>query len=154
MCMYWTRLALVRPGASLYSASRLKHQATGSQWCPNPDHYPDSKPVSWYLSHLCWAPSRAAEPQILTSFVWHSLVVLGGYTSLGSYLSSSCGLGMLRTVYETSHTAASNDVLNKSNSVYQILEVIKMVCLLKTESTGYIRHLHDTVWGLTQYLHV
>ncbi len=34
--MYWTRLVLVRPAASLYSASPLKHHATGRQRCPNP----------------------------------------------------------------------------------------------------------------------
>ncbi len=39
--MYWTCLVLVRPVASLYSASPLKHHATCMQWCPNPDHYPD-----------------------------------------------------------------------------------------------------------------
>ena len=70
VCMYWTRLVLVRPAASLYSASPLKHHATGRQWCPNPDHYPDSEPASRSLTLLCWALSRAAEPQILTSFVW------------------------------------------------------------------------------------
>ena len=37
VCMYWPRLVLVRPAASLYSASPLKHHATGKQWCPNPD---------------------------------------------------------------------------------------------------------------------
>ena len=69
-CMCWTRLALVRPAASLYSASPLKHHATGKQWCPNPDHYSDSEPARRSLTLLCWALSRAAEPQILTSFVW------------------------------------------------------------------------------------
>ncbi len=29
--MYWTRLVLVRPAASLYSASPLKHHPTGKQ---------------------------------------------------------------------------------------------------------------------------
>ncbi len=29
VCMYWTRLVLVRPAASLYSASPLKHHPTG-----------------------------------------------------------------------------------------------------------------------------
>ncbi len=68
--MYWTRLVLVRPAASLYSASPLKHHPTGKQWCPNPDHYSDSEPARWSLTLLCWAQSRAAELQILTSFVW------------------------------------------------------------------------------------
>ncbi len=31
VCMYWTHLVLVRPAASLYSASRLKHHPTGKQ---------------------------------------------------------------------------------------------------------------------------
>ncbi len=31
VCMYWTRLVLVRPAASLYSASPLKHHTTGRQ---------------------------------------------------------------------------------------------------------------------------
>ncbi len=69
VCMYWTRLVLVRPAASLYSASPLKHHATCKQWCPNPDHYSDSEPARWSLTLLCWALSRAAENQILTSFV-------------------------------------------------------------------------------------
>ncbi len=68
--MCWTRLALVRPAASLYRASPLKHHATGRQWCPNPDHYPDSELVSGSVTTLCWALSRAAESQILMSFVW------------------------------------------------------------------------------------
>ncbi len=71
VCMYWTRLVLVRPAASLYSASPLKHHPTGKQWCSNPDHYSDSKPARRCLTLLCWVLSRAAEPQILTSFVWH-----------------------------------------------------------------------------------
>ncbi len=29
VCMYWTRLVLVRPAASPYSASPLKHHPTG-----------------------------------------------------------------------------------------------------------------------------
>ncbi len=69
VCMYWTLLTLVRPAASLYSASPLKHYPTGKQWCPNPDHYPDSQPASRSLTLMYWALSRAAEPQILTSFV-------------------------------------------------------------------------------------
>ncbi len=68
VCMYWTRLVLVRPAARLYSASPLKHHPTGKQWCPNPDHYFDSEPARWSLTLLRWALSRAAEPQILTSF--------------------------------------------------------------------------------------
>ena len=69
--MYWTRLVLVRPAAaSLYSASPLKHHPTGKQWCPNPDHYSDSETVRQSLTLMCWALSRAAEPQMLTSFVW------------------------------------------------------------------------------------
>ncbi len=72
LCMYGTRLVLVRPAASFYSASPLKHHATGKQWCPNPDHYSDSGPPRRSLTLLCWALSRAAEPQILTSFVWRS----------------------------------------------------------------------------------
>ncbi len=71
VCMYWTRFVLVWPPASLYSASPLKHHhPTGKQWCPNPDHYSDSEPARRSLTRLCWALSRAAEPQILTSFVW------------------------------------------------------------------------------------
>ncbi len=31
VCMYWTRLVLVRPAASLSSASPLKHHPTGKQ---------------------------------------------------------------------------------------------------------------------------
>ncbi len=31
VCMYWTRIVLVRPAASLYSASPLKHNPTGKQ---------------------------------------------------------------------------------------------------------------------------
>ncbi len=31
VCMYWTRLVLVRPAASLYSASPLKHHPTDKQ---------------------------------------------------------------------------------------------------------------------------
>ncbi len=31
LCIYWTRLVLVRAAASLYSASQLKHHATGRQ---------------------------------------------------------------------------------------------------------------------------
>ncbi len=31
VCMYWTRLVLVRPAASLYSVSPLKHHPTGKQ---------------------------------------------------------------------------------------------------------------------------
>ncbi len=64
VCMYWTRLVLVRP------TSPLKHHPTGKQWCPNPDHYSDSEPARRALTLLCWTLSRAAEPQILTSFVW------------------------------------------------------------------------------------
>ncbi len=70
VCMYENRLVLVRPAACLYSASPLKHHPTGKQWCPNPDHYPDSGPARRSPTLLCWALSRAAEPQILTSFVW------------------------------------------------------------------------------------
>ncbi len=29
--LYWTHLVLIRPAASLYSASPLKHHATGKQ---------------------------------------------------------------------------------------------------------------------------
>ncbi len=68
VCMYWTRLVLVRPAANIKSASPRKHHATGRQLCPNPDHYPDSEPASRSLTRLCWALSRAAEPQILTFF--------------------------------------------------------------------------------------
>ncbi len=50
VCMYWTRLVPVRPAASLYSASPLKHHATGKQWCPNPDHYSDSEPATRSLT--------------------------------------------------------------------------------------------------------
>ncbi len=46
--------------------------AMGRQWCPNPDHYTDSEPAIRSLTRLCWALSRAAEPQILSSFVWRS----------------------------------------------------------------------------------
>ncbi len=70
VCMYWTRLVLARPAASLYSASPLKHHPTGKQRCPNPDHYSDSQQARRSLTLLCWALSRAAESQILTSFVW------------------------------------------------------------------------------------
>ncbi len=70
MCMYWTRLVLVRPVASLYSASPLKHHVTGRQWYSNPDLYPDSKLASRSLTPLCWALSIGAEPQILKSFIW------------------------------------------------------------------------------------
>ncbi len=70
VCMYGTGLVLVRPAASLYSASPLKHHSTGKQWCSSPDHYSDSEPARRSLTLLCWALSRAAEPQILTSFVW------------------------------------------------------------------------------------
>ncbi len=70
VCMYWTLFVLVRPAASLYSASPLKHHPTGKQWCHNPDHYSDSEPATRSLTLLCWALSRAAEPQILTSLVW------------------------------------------------------------------------------------
>ncbi len=31
VCMYWTRLVLVRPAASLYSVSPLKHHPTCKQ---------------------------------------------------------------------------------------------------------------------------
>ncbi len=31
VCTYWTRLVLVRPAASLYSASPMKHYRTGEQ---------------------------------------------------------------------------------------------------------------------------
>ncbi len=48
--MYWTRLVLFRPAPSFYSASPSKHHATGIQWDPNPDHYPDSEPASWSLT--------------------------------------------------------------------------------------------------------
>ncbi len=41
--MYWTRLVLVRPAASLYSASPLKHHPTGLFWLA------DSK-VVWFVS--------------------------------------------------------------------------------------------------------
>ncbi len=51
--MYWTRLVLVRPAASLYSASPLKHHPTGKQSCPNPDHYSDSEPARRSLTLLC-----------------------------------------------------------------------------------------------------
>ncbi len=52
VCMYWIRLVLVRPVASLYSASPLKHHPTGKQWCPNPDHYSDSKPARPSLTRV------------------------------------------------------------------------------------------------------
>ncbi len=48
--VYWTRLVLDRPAASPYSASPLKHHATGRQGYPNPDHYPDSEPASQSLT--------------------------------------------------------------------------------------------------------
>ncbi len=70
VCMCWTRLVLVRPAASLYSASPLKHHPTGKEWCHNSDHYSDSEPARRSITLFCWALSRAAEPQILTSFVW------------------------------------------------------------------------------------
>ncbi len=50
--MYWTRLSLVRPAASLYSASPLKHHPTGKQLCPNPDHYSDSEPARRSINAL------------------------------------------------------------------------------------------------------
>ncbi len=31
VCVYWTRLVLVRPAATLYSVSPLKHHPTGKQ---------------------------------------------------------------------------------------------------------------------------
>ncbi len=43
--VYYTQRVLVRYTASFYSASPLKHHATGRQWCSNPDHYPNSEPV-------------------------------------------------------------------------------------------------------------
>ncbi len=70
VCMYGKRLVLVRPAASLYSARPLKHHSTVKQWCPNPHPYSDSEPARRSLTLLCWALSRAAEPQILASFVW------------------------------------------------------------------------------------
>ncbi len=69
-CMYWVRLVLVRLSTSLHSATPLKHHVTGRQWCPNPDHYPDTESTSRSLTPLCWALSRAAEPQIFRYFVW------------------------------------------------------------------------------------
>ncbi len=50
--MYWTSLVLVRPAASLYSASPLKRHPKGKQWCPNPDHYSDSEPARRSLSFV------------------------------------------------------------------------------------------------------
>ncbi len=70
VCMCWTCIALVRPAASLYSASPLKHHTTGRQWCLNPGHFPDTEPASRFLTPLRWALSRAAEPQILMFSVW------------------------------------------------------------------------------------
>ena len=43
-CASWT-------WTSLYSASPLKHHVAGMQWCPNPDHYPDSKLASRSLNN-------------------------------------------------------------------------------------------------------
>ncbi len=60
VCRYWTRLVVVRPAASLYSVSPLKHHPTGKQWCPNPDHYSDSEPARRSLTLLCRALSRAS----------------------------------------------------------------------------------------------
>ncbi len=40
------------------------------RWCPNTDHYLGTEPASRSLSPICWALTKAAEPQILTSFVW------------------------------------------------------------------------------------
>ncbi len=70
VCMCCIRLVLVRPAASLDSASPLKHHPMGKQWCPNPDYYSGSEPARRSLTLLCWALSRVAESQILTSFVW------------------------------------------------------------------------------------
>ncbi len=53
VCMHWIRLVLVRPAASLYSASPLKHRPTGKQGYPNPDHYPDPGPASRSLIRMC-----------------------------------------------------------------------------------------------------
>ncbi len=52
----------------VYRVSPLKHHATGRQWCPNPDHYPDSEQATPSLTLMFWALSRVAEPQILTCF--------------------------------------------------------------------------------------
>ncbi len=48
-CVYWTCFVVDRPAASFYSPSPWKYHATGRQWCPNPDHYPDSEQAraSW-----------------------------------------------------------------------------------------------------------
>ncbi len=73
--LFCSCLVLVGPGPSLYSASPLKHHVAGMQWCPNPDHYPDSELASWSLTLMCWALSRAAEPLIWTSFFWFDTVV-------------------------------------------------------------------------------
>ncbi len=58
------------PAASIYSAMPVKHHPTGKQWCPNTDHYSDSERARRSLALMRLALSRAAEPQILTSFVW------------------------------------------------------------------------------------
>ncbi len=58
--MYWTRLVLVWPAASLYSACPLKHHARDKQWCPNRDHYPDSEPASRSLTLMCWALKQSS----------------------------------------------------------------------------------------------
>ncbi len=59
---YWTRLVLVRPAASLYSASPLKHHPTGKQWCPDPDHYSDSEPASSHPPSGQACLPRACQP--------------------------------------------------------------------------------------------
>ena len=61
--MQFAHFVPVRPAGSLYSSSTLKHHATAMQWCPSPDHYPDSEQPSRSLTLMCWV-------LILTSFVW------------------------------------------------------------------------------------
>ncbi len=67
--MDWTRLVLVRLAASLYSDRPLKHDATSRQWCPNPDHYPNSELASQSLTLMLSAKqsSRASNFNVFCS---------------------------------------------------------------------------------------
>ncbi len=66
VCMHWASLVLVRPTASLYSASPLKQG--NRQWWSNPDHYPNPEPASRSLTPSCRTLCRTEEPHIFNVF--------------------------------------------------------------------------------------
>ncbi len=82
-CMCWTRLVLVRPAASLYSASPLKHHPTGKQWCPNPDRMWSGQNIYQIdatgsarktMPFMCWTITPCMSPRKSERLFWQEAI--------------------------------------------------------------------------------